>query len=722
MRKRSVWLAACAMATPVGAMAQTTAAPAAPPAAPTAPKDSQQPNNGDILIVAEAGDRQSIDRKSYVVKPGPAAEVATGIEVMKDLPSVSVDAAGQISLLGNGNVKILIDGRPVPDALSILRSMSAAQIARIEVITNPSAQFPADGTAGIINVITRRSSRDGLAGSIAGGVDTRGGGVARIAPTYTKGKWSLSTSPTFFRQRGPTEYRIERQQLTGAPDGISDRFEDATGEQSLKGFGARTQAVFRPDQKRSFSAAFSVSAVRVENDTFDTITPRTGEFAPFAQRGFAGYTTHAGNLALDYRAEGNRRGELLTAAVSGTLFSYDGDSAFRETALSGGPTSLLAIATGANDRLASAKLDYVRPLGKTEQLSLGASFDYRRRHLTSAAVGGGLLGPSRNTASDFAGDYRELAAYATFQTVIGGFKMLPGLRVQGRNYSLDDLNGDGPSRVDFFPSMFVERKIGKRVTTTLSYSRRISWPDIGDLSPVLRYQSPTSAVRGDPAFRPETTDAFEARVSFAGKIHSFDLTFYDRITHDSSDRLITLNPDGVVVTSPINAGTRLEQGIEAAFRGRIFTPLRYTLTGNLTAVSRDIGTLGNRQRDAQYRGKLQLDYTDGKAADPGFDQVTANLRYEGPVHQFQYSRSDFVDADVSWTHRFTKRLSLITSVVSMFGGVSYDSQNRTPFILDKRFDRQGGRTFRFMLTYQLSAAPQPQPPAAPPIPTLPGTP
>lgn len=723
--KSWVWLIGTALV-PATAFAQSgapagTAAPA--PAAPTtAPATAQTaPAIGaEILVVAETGNQTSIDRKSYVVRPGPAAEIATAVDVFRDLPSVSIDAAGRIELLGNANVRILIDGRPVPDALSILRSLNAAQIARIEVITNPSAQFSAEGTAGIINVITRRSSREGLAGAVAGGADSRGGGQLRLAPTWTQGKWTLSTSPTLFRQRQDSTGELDRQRLSGPADVVTNRSERSDNSQRVEGFGSRTQVVYRPDAKRSLSAALSTSAVDIATETRNRVTARAGEFAPFDQRTEGDGTFKAINLAVDYRAEGNKPGELFTASVSASRFASDFDQLFRETPVAGGAAGLLAIENRSRDKQGTVKLDYATPLGPDLRLSLGGNLEARRRDISDRAQGAPLVGPARNQRSAFGGEYAEAAGYATLQVMVGGFKLLPGLRAQAREYSLDDLAGDGPSRFDLFPSAFIERKLGAKFTGVLSYSRRIAYPDIGDLSPRLRFLSPTFAFRGDPALRPEFTDAFEARLSYAGRIHSVDLTLYERITRDTFDRLLTLNPDGVLVSSPINAGRRVDQGLEAAFRGRIVPSLRYSLTGNLTAVTREVGTIGNRRRDAQYRGKLQLDYTQGKVADPGYDQVTLNLRYEGPVREFQLRRDDFVDADISWTHRFTKRLALVGSVTSLLGGVVRTSETRTPFILERRRDEGVGRTLRLTLTYQLSATAPPQaPPQAAPIPSIP---
>lgn len=715
---RFILLATTIVGTAATPVLGQTAAPAAPPA--SAPPAAAQPaDGGEVLVVAERGPNVAIDRKSYTVKQGPAAEIADGMDVMRDLPSVTVNAAGTIELLGNANVKILIDGRPVPDALSVLRAMNAAQIQKVEVITNPSAQFPADGTAGIINVITKRSSRDGLGGTVSTGVDSQGSVLARVAPTWTQGRWTVSTSPTFFRQRQETRSEVERRQLTGIPDGVTSRDEDSVTKVRGTGFAQRTQVVYRPDQKRSWSAAIVTTRGRnrIAGDT--DVVASDGAFAPYDQTLLQKGTFRVGHLSADYRAEGKKPGELLTVAGALARFNYDATAKFRETSSVGGLTRDLDVEAAIENVTGTLKLDYATPLGKTQRLSAGASADWSDRTLIDRTVGRGLLTPARNSFSRFGGGYSEYAAYATFQAQVGDWKLLPGLRVQSRSYSLDDLGGDGPSSTDLFPSLFVERKLSKTWTGVVSYSRRIAWADIGDLSPVLRYQSATFAMRGNPALGPETTDAFEARFSRVGKVHSFDLTAYHRITHDTFDRTIALLPGGLVVSSPINAGKRIDQGLDAGLRGRLSPSLRYNLTGNLTSVSRDVGLIGNRDRSTQYRGKLQLDYAQGKAADPGYDQLTFNLRYEGPVTNFQTKRSDFVDADLTWTHRFTPKLALVSSVFGLFGGVETVSKTRTPFLYERRLDEGQGRTVRLNLIYQLGDKPQPLPPQAPSAPSIP---
>lgn len=704
-----------------GAAVAQAGAPTSAQSTPSGPTGEAAPAQGEVLVVAERGPQQSIDRKSYAIRQGPAAEVSNGLDVMQNLPSVSVDAAGRIELLGNANVKILIDGRPVPDALTILRGLSAAQIARVEVITNPSAQFPSDGTGGIINIITRRSARDGLGGTLAAGVDSRGAITGRAGPTWTKDKWTLSNNIGRFAFYQPQSSEVRRQQLAGTPDGVSNRNEDSSSDFAGRGYFMRSQAIYRPAERRSLSAAFFANTFTGDQDLVNRVTPGVGGlgFVPLEQRADMRQRFTAGNLSVDYRADGTQPNQNLVIAASASTFTVNGNSRYRETSDAGAVADLLT-GTQIRDRSATLKADYNTPLGE-RRLAVGGQLDWRQRDFFDFAQGGALTGAPRNRASSFGGSYTEAAAYVTYQTALGGWKLLPGLRVQARDYSLDA--GGGPSQVQPFPSLHVERKLSQRFTGVLSYSRRVAWPDIADLTPLVRQMSPTFAMTGNPALDPETTDAIEGRISYGGKVHSFDLTLYNRITRDTFDRRITQSGDGLLLSRPINAGKRLDQGLEAAFRGRVAPGLRYTLTGNLTAVSRQVEALAERRRDAQYRGKLQLDYTSGKAGDPGYDQVTLNLRYEGPVQNFQTRRSSYMDGDLAWTHRFTPRLSSVLNVTALLGSYKIRTDLRTPFLLERRIDRNTGTTVRFTLTYQLGRNLQPLPPqpqAAPAAPPVPG--
>jgi outer membrane receptor for ferrienterochelin and colicins len=169
--------------------AQASPAPGSP--APAAAKADQ---SQDIVVVAPAEERSSIDRTTYVVRDTPESRSASTLDLLTHVPFVEVTSSGQVRLLGTSGVTILIDGKKVADPATMLRNLQGSQIAKIEVITNPSAQFSAQGTGGIINIITRRTAAPGVGGSVTASGDSFGGVELKASPTWARGRLSLSGS------------------------------------------------------------------------------------------------------------------------------------------------------------------------------------------------------------------------------------------------------------------------------------------------------------------------------------------------------------------------------------------------------------------------------------------------------------------------------------------------------------------------------------------------
>src|SRR4051812_14632319 len=138
-----------------------TPAPAPPPSPPAAerpPAPERQLQENDIVVTAPA-QQSSIDRQTYIVRDTPEARSSSTNDILARIPSVEVQADGSVQLIGAGSATVLIDGRRVADPQTQLRTMTGNQIERIEVMTNPGAQFPAQGTGGIVNIVTRPNTQ-----------------------------------------------------------------------------------------------------------------------------------------------------------------------------------------------------------------------------------------------------------------------------------------------------------------------------------------------------------------------------------------------------------------------------------------------------------------------------------------------------------------------------------------------------------------------------------
>ncbi len=171
--------------TPAPPPAPSPAPAPSPPPADTPPPETEpepQPGQDDIVVTAPT-QQSSIDRQTYIVRDTPEARSTTTNDILGRIPSVEVQADGNVRLIGAGQATILIDGRRVQDPQTQLRNMTGNQIERIEVLTNPGAQFPAQGTGGIVNIITRRNTQTGLGGSATASGGSYGAYDLRLSPT-----------------------------------------------------------------------------------------------------------------------------------------------------------------------------------------------------------------------------------------------------------------------------------------------------------------------------------------------------------------------------------------------------------------------------------------------------------------------------------------------------------------------------------------------------------
>src|SRR6266700_233072 len=160
-----------------------------PPVVESQPADDQ---TGVIEIVGTRRDQaQKIDRQTYQVRDNPHSAQADAIQLIRGVPAVTVAPDDSINLLGSGNVTIFVDGRKyLGDAKQYLRTLHGSDIERIEIITNPSAQYSAEGTGGIINFVLRHKQGEGVSGTASAELSSIGHGNADATVKTKRGKWT----------------------------------------------------------------------------------------------------------------------------------------------------------------------------------------------------------------------------------------------------------------------------------------------------------------------------------------------------------------------------------------------------------------------------------------------------------------------------------------------------------------------------------------------------
>lgn len=662
------------------------------------------------------GQRTSIDRETYIVRDNAQARTSNALDILGRIPAVTVQPDNSVSLLGTTGVTILVDGRPSPNP-NVLRDLQGSEIARIEVVSNPSAQFSASGTGGIINIITRRDARGGLRGSVTASVGRYGSYEARVAPTWSSGNWTITGNLGVTRNGTETETIRERINLNPASP-VPDTFETQELEGAFRFGNANTQITYRLSDKKTITLSGGLITAEAIND-IDTdflITP--GPATPFNRLTTNRFDYNGNNIALEYRAEGRRPAELLTTSVQQFTFSPNSQTT---SAFDG---RVFQSRNDTDARIRIFKLDYVRPLGEDWRLLVGGSlndgYDFSRSEQSGELPFGGTL---PLTVAVVEGSILEAAAYGSLQFPLLGGTVLAGLRGENRDYELvDPVLGTSRSEFHLFPSASFERKLAEWVTANISYSRRIAWPQIPQLSPVLRFQDSTSAFVGNPDLRPELTDAFEARLRGQVAKQTVSLTLFHRRTEDLFSTLATLTDEGVLLTQPINVGERQDTGVSLAVQGSPLKGWSYNLNANLIdrRIDREGFGFPGTAESSTYSATAQVDYRDGTDGKAGADRVTLSTTFSGPYDDGLVERAAFFRASATWSHAITDRLQSVLTVDDIFG-TEFETTTFSNSVLSRTRSFSDGPRVKFALTYSFGARgqqplPQPQAPAGPPIP------
>lgn len=668
----------------IAVMPPARAQQATPQSAPAA--------ENEIVVVGEQEQQNQIDRRVYLVKDNPRTQASNGLDVLGNVPTVNVTPNGRVQLLGSA-VKILIDGKEVPDATTTLRNLQGSQIAKVELMSNPSAQYSASGTGGIINIVLRRPSGETLKASLLSSISSFGSYELKASPTWSSGRWSANGSLGWNRGVYRSSSERTREDLSDPQNPATNVREWNSSRGNNGVLSGNLLIAFKPTKQQDLS--FSAIAMHATGDSRQTTLLRnaTGDVR---QDSAAPSRLNSRTFSLSYANQFNEKGKKLSLSATSTSYDWTSDGRFA----SGNGANFVNENRTRGDTQ-GLKIDFTNPWTKDRRLSIGAALDLSHRRIAQTQGGSNALGANVPvTASDLDGRWTDLAAYITYQAPVAGWKLMPGLRLERREYRLQNERAD----TGLFPTLHLERKLDKRLTLDLSYSRRIFRPDILNLDPALRYTDATTASKGNPDLRPEITDSIEAKLDLRAGKHTAVLTLYRRVTHDPWVNATSLTPSGTYVTTSINLGSNTRSGGNLSLQGPLTDHLRYSASGNLYARTYDGGGIApSDPARAEYSGSLQLEYSDHKEGRTGSDNVTLDLRYYSATDNVLSRSGSFRSTDVTWTHGLTDRLVSVLKVSNPFGDVTFRSSSASQYLLDRETSRLPGPTFRLSLTYRVGA-------------------
>lgn len=580
---------------------------------------------GVVVEARRAAVELKLDKRIYNVSDDNIARGGTASDVLDNIPSVEVDADGNVSLRGNESVKVLIDGKPSGMASNIadaLKMLSAESIDKVEVITNPSARYEAEGGAGIINIVLKKGSNDGINGSVTlnAGDPTSYGAVATLNIRDTNYNFytnlGYTKNKTFGNSMNETEYFDE--------NGTTSQFvnEYSRNSRDREGFNGNFGFDWNLTDKLSWNQGFTYRKSKGDN-------PRT--------LNYDNYDANYNLLYSNVRQTGED--DLKETAEYSTDFTYKFNEKGHEIFVSGSVSKDLDIEDSnistfdqSNTVLASditkatenqlrhiARLDYVLPFGDNSQFEAGYLGNFNRLNTKfdiSSLNDAGVYVPNELFRNDL--EYKEQvhALYTQYGNKVDQLSYMVGLRweateVDVNQHTTQDFNNKKYN--DFFPSAFLNYEFSQTENLTASYSRRVRRPRGRMLNPVSNYSSSINFFMGNPNLDPAFTNAFE--LGYMKRWHqlTFNSSLYYNKTTDAFQfvrRIVGVNDEGIPITvsGPINLSTEHRYGLELNLNYGPFHWWRLNANANLFQQS--------------TRGDYSYEDLDGNTIDQNFDNDT----------------------------------------------------------------------------------------------------
>lgn len=652
---------------------------------------------GDIFISPDAlelndvvvqGERSpvsyQIDKKVIDVDKIQTVISGNAADVLQNVPSVTVDIEGNVSLRGSTNFTVLIDGRPsIISAQDALQQIPASSIQNIEIITNPSAKYDPEGTAGIINIILMKNENLGLSGVInaSAGLNNKYGSnflfqYKTPGLNYIFGlDYNKRNFPGTSISRNTYLYENSTSYLNANGD----------SERGRIGFGIRGGLEFNLGESDFLSAILRYGTRDGnENSTLNysnwsSTTPeilyyksisnssRTGQFGGTNLTYIHKFNSIGHELKSEFNFGYNDGNEsTLTESVKDNLF-FDGKKTTEF-----GPS-----------RDYELKIDYSLPFSEVSKFEAGLNSEIENSDENNelfeldTQTGEYLFQTLYSNSTRYKDSYH--AIYSTYNNEFGKFGAQLGIRTEYTYRTVKLLNRNQEFKIDrwdYFPTIHSSYKFSEVTQLMASYTRRIQRPHGWELEPFYTWTDANNVRIGNPALLPQFIDSYETGIqTYFGKL-SISAEVYHRVTNNKIDRIRSVYAENISLNSVENIGRDFSTGSEFMF---IFNPIQYwnvNLMANLYNYKIE-GILYNEpfsRESFNWNARFNNMFKIGANT-----QVQVNINYNSPGVSSQGKWEGFFTTDVSVKQDlFERKLALTLQVRDLLHTAKHESSSSGP--------------------------------------------
>ncbi|AZA83055.1 TonB-dependent receptor [Chryseobacterium lactis] len=563
-----------------------------------------------VVITASATKpfKVELDKKTYDPSQDIVSKGGSLQDVLTNVPSVSVDTDGTVSMRGSTNVKFLINGKPsallgIDDGANALQSIPADQIERIEVITNPSSKFEASGTSGILNIILKKNKKIGFNGSVVGTLGyfprtalntnlswrknnwtwfVNGGGG------YTENRTKNNSETTYHNIAFPT---IVKEKIPN--DVPVHQLQNSTNKTFNKNYNASAGFVYDLSEKTSINLTGLVRTFEGDGnellDTYDSfyrffrdnpldLQTVAGKWSLLNPHGLRDSKSVFNNLAfqgdvgLDHKFDDKGQNLSLSLSVQRNRSNNNADILETNDLR---PDIQDITRRHSVSKTIIGKADYELPIGENSKFEAGYRLDVNDNtydNFVSSTSDNPFIPDYNNNT-----DYREIfnAFYLQFRSKIGNFGYQLGLRDELSNVKINYANQNPNTPAidktknynNLFPSVFLSYDVSKNNQILVNYSRRIDRPRSFFMVPFPNYSNSQNIFEGNIDLNPSYVDSYEVGYNITRKKFTINPTLYYRHATDDT-KMLVYRPDeskSVFYTKPINLGNDDRYGLDLNF-------------------------------------------------------------------------------------------------------------------------------------------------------------
>jgi len=658
-----------------------------------------------------------IDKRVYSPEKDLSVAGGTGIDVMKNIPGISVDVDGNVSLRNSAPV-IFVDGRPTT---LTLEQIPADQIEKVEIITNPSAKYDAATTGGILNIILKKNTKPGYNGMVGAGVGTGNRYNFNGNLNIKEEPFNLSLSYSLNSRGNKNDGLTNRTNLLNKETisyfnqtNISEMFNLMNFIRLGLDYNVTNRSTL------SFSQNWMIGSFEITDEqnftSSDAAKKTTSKGNRYTDQN-SGWRSSTSQILLRYNFP--KQGKELTSDFTYNLSSNFNESKFETysylndgTALPGFPNYQKNSGKGTND-VATYQIDYVNPLSDSSKLELGFRSNYKLSNsLLNVFQRDVLTEYMLDSALSNKFDITDItnAAYLNYSSKIKSILFQLGLRVEQTYFigkspgKLESVEIMYPSGFDnlykaFFPSIYFSRPFDNKDELQLNFSRKINRPGYMQVMPYIMFSDKQSYRIGNPTLAPEFINVVELNYNKlftnASLFSSVFLKNYDGII---TNYIYPLQTDSsILVSTYVNGDNSLAYGYEGTYKQSLMKKLDVTFNGNIFystinatyagSLIKNSGSTWTAKTILSYKLPLQL-------------MAQINGTYEAPRIIPQGKTYAVYYADISLAKEFGKKLSFNITLSDVFDTKKWGALYSDNTFIQEYYRRRDTRFLKFSFNYR----------------------